>query len=173
VLYPTSEECYREAIGRVSYDYPLILIDSADYYGVGNYRELTAVPARSSQFGFLLMHELGHFFGLNEEYESGGKTELAFAPGIHEPFSQNITFLRDPNQLKWNRFVRSETPLPTPRSSWTGQGPFGAYVGGYAETEPLNTSHKPGLECTMEKDVGFCPICLGSIRNEIVFDMGM
>ncbi len=87
-------------MATVPYDYPLVVIDNADYWGVGNYMSLTVVPAaNSSYFTYLLIHEFGHFFGLNEEYEEGGRTELEFAPQQDEPWSQNITFLPDPLML--------------------------------------------------------------------------
>src|SRR4029078_1103016 len=135
VVYPTNENKFRNHLAVAPYDYPLILINNSGYWGVGNYMSLTAIPARNSTyFTYLLLHEFGHFFGLNEEYEGGGPTELEFAPGISEPWSQNITFLRSRElaSLKWNRFVKETTPLPTPRDLWRSSNPlYGAYAGGY------------------------------------------
>lgn len=175
VVYPTSEAKFRDGLGQVAYDYPIILVDSNEYWGVGNYMELTAIPAENFAFQYLLTHEFGHFFGLNEEYESGGKTELAFAPGIDEPWSQNITFLRNPAELKWKEFVSSNTPLPTPNSYWSrfGKAVYGAYSGGYAETEPLGISHKPGLGCVMSSGKHFCAICSKAIEKKLLFDLGL
>jgi len=152
--------------------YLIRLSDSSTYFGVGNYKELTAVPARNSSFSYLLMHEFGHFMGLNEEYEGGGKTELAFAPGIEEPWSQNITFLPANHKLKWSAHVSSSTPIPTPDNVWRGSGPFGAYQGGYAQTQPYGTSHKPGQACTMESAGSFCPICMSAMLDVMAFDLG-
>jgi hypothetical protein len=175
VVYPTREERFRAALGRVAYDYPIVLVDSDAYWGVGNYKELTAIPAGSRYFTYLLTHEFGHFFGLNEEYEGGGATELAFAPEIEEPWSQNITFLRNPTReaLKWSEFVENATPLPTPARHWNEQKPlYGAYLGGYGDTEPSHQSHKPGLKCTMERAKHFCPICHAAIEKVIRHDLG-
>ncbi len=172
IVYPTRESRYRAGIGMVPYDYPIVLVDSNLYWGVGNFKEHTAIPAQSSSFTYLLMHELGHYFGLNEEYNSGGKTELAFAPGIKEPWSQNITFLNDPNKLKWKKFVSSKTPIPTPSFQWT-KGNYGAYKGGYAQTAPLGKSHKPGLSCIMDRGGNFCPICQEAIAQRVLFDLGI
>src|SRR5690606_31545988 len=36
VVYPTREERYRAAIGLVAHDYPIALVRSSDYWGVGN-----------------------------------------------------------------------------------------------------------------------------------------
>lgn len=176
VVYPTRESRYRAALGQVSYDYPIVLVNSRDYWGVGNYRELTAIPARSSSFSYLLLHEFGHFFGLNEEYEGGGRTELEFAPGITEPWSQNITFLNSKSHadLKWSSFVKSSTPLPTRRNHWgSGRGTYGAYSGGYADSRPPRRSHKPGYGCVMESGPEFCPICRHAIEGVVQHDLGM
>lgn len=171
VVYPTSVERYRNALGQIPYDYPVALVDSNEYWGVGNFNELTAVPSRSLHFVYLLMHEFGHFFGLNEEYNSGGPTELQFAPEISEPWSQNITFLADIKALKWASFVSRDTPIPTSLLSWRGNGPWGAYAGGYAESEPRQRSHKPGLACMMDSGKAFCPICTQAIKDKILFDL--
>jgi hypothetical protein len=172
VVYPTSEEKFRSAVGLVPYDYILVLIDSSEYWGVGNYREFTAVPSRSSSFKYLVQHELGHYFGLNEEYNGGGPTELAFAPQIKEPWSQNITFLTDRSRIKWAAHIANGTQVPTPHSAWNGSAPYGAYTGGYAETEPFDASHIPGLSCTMDRADRFCAICKEAISARIQFDLG-
>ena len=172
VVYPTREARYRDGIGQLAYDYPIVLIDSDAYWGVGNYKELTAIPGGSTSFTYLLLHEFGHFFGLNEEYEGGGRTELEFAAGIQEPWSQNITFLREPGHaaLKWHQFVSESTPLPTPRTLWTSQV-LGAYQGGYADSEPTHTSHKPGLRCVMERYSDFCAVCTHGINEVLRHDI--
>jgi hypothetical protein len=107
IVYPTREDKFRQGLAAAPYDYPIVLINSTGYWGVGNYMSHTAIPAANSMyFTYLLLHEFGHFFGLNEEYEGGGRTELEFAPDIAEPWSQNITFLTDTryDNLKWKTF---------------------------------------------------------------------
>lgn len=171
IVYPTREMKFRDGVGMIPYDYPVVLIDSSEYWGVGNFNELTAIPAHHASFTYLLLHEFGHYFGLNEEYESGGKTELAFSPLIQEPWSQNITFHPKRGELKWESDVNASTALPTPSSAWTGNGPWGAYRGGYAQTQPLGKSHKPGLKCMMNSGGKFCPVCVHAIRAKIHFDV--
>ncbi len=173
IVYPTSEKKLRDGLGIIPYDYAFILVDNSEYWGIGNFNVFTAIPSRHPSFTYLLTHEFGHFFGLNEEYESGGKTELAFAPEMQEPWSQNITFHPKKEDLKWAQFVESSTSLPTPSSSWHSNGPWGAYKGGYAQTEPMGKSHKPGLSCIMKSDTKFCPICKDAITKKIQFDAGM
>lgn len=172
IVYPTSEKKLRDGLGIIPYDYAFVLIDDSNYWGIGNFNVFTAIPSRHPSFTYLLTHEFGHFFGLNEEYESGGKTELAFAPGVSEPWSQNITFHPKREELKWIQFVETSTSLPTPSSVWESNGPWGAYKGGYAQTEPLKKSHKPGMYCIMESGTKFCPICKDAIHKKIQFDLG-
>lgn len=173
VIYPTREHRYRDGLGQVPYDFVLVLVDSGEYWGVGNFREITAVPTRDMRyFRYLLLHELGHYFGLNEEYNMGGRTELEFAEGILEPWSQNISFLNTP--LKWGEFVDPSMPIPTPSDYWEeGGSRYGAYRGGYAESKPLGRSHIPGLECLMESGRGFCTICKKAIAERVRFELGM
>jgi len=173
VLYPTRVSRYREAIGQVAYDYALVLVDSSSYWGVGNFKESTTIPANSNYFSYLLLHEIGHYFGLNEEYEEGGRTELEFAPAIPEAWSPNISFLPDSQKLKWNEWVLPGTPIPTPRSYWNSARPrFGAYRGGYAQSPNTRPSHKPGFACIMENHDEFCPICRHGLEEVIGLDLG-
>jgi hypothetical protein len=172
VVYPASEAHYRLAIGVAPHDYAFVLTDESTYWGIGNFRVLTGVPAHSSSFVYLLLHEVGHFFGLNEEYDHGGRTELEFAPGIKEPWSQNISF--NPASPKWTKFIKRETPLPTPNSVWSSQPPvYGAYSGGYAQSAPLNRSHKPGFACVMDRTKEFCAVCRQGITDVMNFDLGL
>jgi hypothetical protein len=172
ILYPTRETRFRNALAQVPYDYPLAIVDSDLYWGVGNYKELTAIPSSNSSFTYLLMHEFGHFLGLNEEYEGGGRTELEFAPQIAEPWSPNLTFLGSTSwaDLKWKEFAAQSTPLPTPGSYWRS-GRYGAYRGGYGDSAP-GRSHKPGMNCVMHRSSQFCPICLDGMRKVMSRDLG-
>jgi len=170
VVYPAEEEKFRAALALAPYDYAIAIADDGNYWGIGNFRVMTAVPAHNWAFTYLLLHEAGHYFGLNEEYEEEGATELEFAPGIHEPWSPNITFLRDAD-LKWRRHVRPQTEVPTPSGSWQQSPPvYGAYRGGYAGSEPRNQSHKPGLNCVMDRGSDFCAVCHEAIAGIVDFD---
>jgi len=175
VIYPTSETKYRNALAQVPYDYPLALVDDNGYWGVGNYKELTAIPIGSAQFSYLLLHEFGHFMGLNEEYEGGGPTELEFAPHIAEPWSQNITF--NPQSLKWRDSIEPGISIPTSQADYYRFGgrlknPVGAYLGGYGDSAPLSRSHKPVLSCMMASGGDFCKVCQKALVELIQMDAG-
>jgi hypothetical protein len=177
VVYPTSETKYRNSLAQVPYDYPIAIVDDSGYWGVGNYKELTAIPANNFQFGYLLLHEFGHFMGLNEEYEGGGPTELEFAPKIYEPWSQNITFHPEPEKIKWLSHLSPGIALPTSRQEYNRHGgsrvnPVGAYRGGYADSEPVGKSHKPVLKCMMASGGDFCPVCKHALQELIKIDTG-
>lgn len=177
VVYPTSQSKYRDAIAQLDYDYPIALIDDGGYWGVGNYKELTAIPISHYQFTYLLLHEFGHFMGLNEEYEGGGPTELEFAPGIKEPWSQNITFAPEADKLKWFKAIAPGIGLPSTQDDYHRHGgrdknPVGAYRGGYGDSEPQNKSHKPVLQCMMGIGGEFCPVCEDALKELIEFDLG-
>lgn len=170
VLYATDQNQLRTAFGQVPYDYPFVLVNSNDYWGVGNYKEFTAIPSDHSAFRYLLIHEFGHFLGLNEEYEENGRTELEFAPDIHEPWSQNITFHPEAHELKWIDHVNPKLSLPTPRSEG-GSADIGAYLGGYAGSSPKK-SHKPNKSCIMNNGYNFCKVCLHEIEKQFSKDTG-
>lgn len=168
VVYPTNEHQFRTALATVSYDYPLALVDDSAYWGVGNYKSYTAIPAGEGAFSYLLFHEFGHFLGLNEEYEEDGRTELEHAPQIDEPWSPNITFHANRHELKWIKWVKTETPIPTPNNvdNWQLKV-IGAYVGGYAGSAPIGKSHKPANHCIMESGGEFCQVCAEAIELQL------
>jgi hypothetical protein len=165
-VYPTDFRKFRNSAAIVPYDYPIAVVDSDVYFGVGNYREITAVPSNSPSFNYLVIHEFGHYLGLNEEYDTGG-TELAFAPNMAEPWSPNLTFHPQRQDLKWVEQVASNVPLPTSKTHWNpfNQGPVGAYPGGYGGLAQ-GRSYKPGLACVMDTGKGYCPVCQAAILRE-------
>lgn len=168
IVYPTDEDKMRSAFAQVPYDYPVVIIDDARYWGVGNYNMFTAVPAHSQSLRLLITHEMGHFFGLNEEY-GGQETELAFAPNISEPWSQNITFRTQRADIKWGDLIEAGTTIPTPTSSWTSGRKIGAYRGGYPNDSRSMTPVPDGV-CTMSSGSDFCAVCRRAILAKAAFD---
>jgi hypothetical protein len=178
VVYPTNENKFRHALAAAPYDYPIILVNNAEYWGVGNYMSHTAIPANNDNyFSYLLFHEMGHFFGLNEEYQGGGRTELEFASDIPEPWSQNLSFLPQTSffRIKWNEFIHNDTPIPTPYDIWNSFPPvYGAYEGGYGDSKSSHSlSYKPGLHCIMDKYDSFCDVCAKGIKDVVYYSLGI
>jgi hypothetical protein len=170
LLYPTNTEVLMTGLGQVPYDYPIVLVDSSGYWGTGNYDLYTALPSDNPQFDYLLTHEIGHFFGLNEEY-SGGGTELLFGPGVTEPFSQNLSFTADRAELKWAHLVTADTPLPTDPADYDLYG-IGAYPGGYAGDDDRSYIPVPDGVCIMSSADTFCDVCSSAILAKVEFDVG-
>jgi hypothetical protein len=174
IVYPTNETYFRNALGQVAYDYPFGVINDGNYWGIGNYKAFTAIPARSKYFEYMILHEFGHFMGLNEEYEGGGRTELEFAPQMKEPWSQNITFNPNADTIKWKGLLTPGIAVPTSQDEYTRMGgssvnPVGAYKGGYADSLTAK-SHKPVLKCTMSIGGGYCSVCKDGMKKVIQFD---
>lgn len=168
IIYPTDESKLRGAFGQVPYDYPVVVVDDDRYWGVGNYNMYTAVPARSSSLRLLINHEMGHFFGLNEEY-NGQDTELAFGAGTTEPWSQNITFQTTKSQIKWADLIASDVAIPTPEATWSNAGKIGAYRGGYPNDARSMTPVPDGV-CLMSSGKDFCAVCKRAIESKARFD---
>ena len=169
VMYPTDEERFRDALAQAPYDYPFILTDSSEFWGTGNYNAYTVVPANIDSFEYLVLHEFGHYFGLNEEY-SGQGTELLFADGVSEPRSQNMTFQLAATDIKWNSLIGAEVPIPTPGAQWPRLG-IGAYAGGYAGEDARSLIPVPDGVCTMSSGVEFCDVCAAAMREKLEADL--
>ena len=169
VMYPTDESHFRDALAAVPYDYPVVLIDSDEFWGTGNYNTYTAIPAGHDAFEYLTLHEIGHFFGLNEEYSSGD-TELLFAPGAFEPWSQNLTLQSVAGAIKWNAQIDDDVPIPTDDSAYPTLG-VGAYRGGYAGEDANSLIPVPDGVCTMSDGLAYCPVCSAAIVSKLEADL--
>jgi hypothetical protein len=145
-------------------------MDTPVYTNVGNYNELTAVANGTNNVQNLLLHELGHYFGLNEEYTNGG-TELVFASGPAEPWSQNLTFQTSAANIKWRALIKAGTPIPTPASAWTGDN-IGAYRGGYGGLDTRSHVPVPDRVCIMSSGTSYCAVCRAAIADKVIFDLG-
>lgn len=169
VMYPTHEERFRDALAQAPYDYPFILTDSGEFWGTGNYNAYTVVPSNIDSFEYLVLHEFGHYFGLNEEYSSQD-TELLFAADVSEPWSQNMTFQMAAEDIKWNPFFARGVSIPTPAAQWPRVG-IGAYVGGYAGEDSRSLIPVPDGVCTMSSGVEFCDVCSAAMREKLEADL--
>ena len=105
---------WRRIASSAPYDFVEILTNSETYGGGGIYGLFSTAAANSAWAGYLFIHEFGHHFaGLADEYYTSSVAYEAPAE-ITEPYEPNVTALLDPDNLKWNHLVATDTPLPTP-----------------------------------------------------------
>ncbi len=89
------------------FDVKLIIVNDAEYGGSGG---SVAVASTNQSAVELILHEVGHSFGLlADEYDGGGPT---CNPNV-EPSGVNSTRQTSLPLIKWNHWIAAETPIPT------------------------------------------------------------
>lgn len=121
--YVLTEEnrALRDIAGQVPYDFLLILVNDNRYGGGGIYNLYTTCFASTDakgmewQMDYVYVHEFGHSFGgLGDEYYTSQISYNDFYKKGVEPWEPNLTALTDKRHVKWQSFMESGTPLPTP-----------------------------------------------------------
>ena len=102
-------------------DIVLVIVNDPEYGGSGG---SVAVTSTNVEVLELILHELGHSFGLLAD-EYGGPPPPACNNTI-EPFAVNATKVTDPLLIKWTHWIEVGTPIPT---LTTKQGVPGLYEG--------------------------------------------
>ncbi len=102
-------------------DIVLVIVNDSEYGGSGG---SVAVTSTNVQVLELILHELGHSFGLLAD-EYGGPPPPACNNTI-EPSAANATMATDRALIKWNHWIDASTPIPT---FSTLQGVPGLYEG--------------------------------------------
>ncbi|WP_037500180.1 M64 family metallopeptidase [Sphingomonas jaspsi] len=153
------------AIGQ--YQFLAVLIDSAKYGGAGSIPNSVAKPRIAwattdhAQSLLILLHELGHAFGLQDEYESPYVDPI-------KPW-RNISRYKRPDQTPWRQIVTApdKAALTCPAGTkWTGsRAVVGTFEGaGYRPTDRF----RPTVDCKMRTLAAeFCPVCADQIRASI------
>lgn len=135
-------------------DLPILLVNdltpggSADG-GADDYGKLAI--SSLSQVSYILVHESGHTLGkLGDEYTT------AYPNYPTNDVEPNTTVATNFSQIKWNAWIDSSPPIPTP------------FTGDYADTVGLfegahyHTTgwYRPYENCIMQSHSGsFCPVC--------------
>ena len=89
------------------FDVILVLVNDQEYGGSGG---SIAVASTNPAGVELILHEVGHSFGLlADEYSGGGPS---CNPNV-EPAAANSTRQTDRNLIKWNLWIAQTTPIPT------------------------------------------------------------
>ena len=103
----------RRIAQHAPYEFIEILVNNETYGGGGIFGQFSTAAAGNDWANYLFVHEFGHHFaGLADEYYT---SPVAYAPASNrvEPWEPNVTALADPANVKWKKFVKAGTPMPT------------------------------------------------------------
>lgn len=129
------------------YDLVLLLVNDTDYGGSGGRVAVTSLNTSARE---IAVHELGHSFaGLGDEYDTA-------YPGYPDAEEPNTTRSTTRASIKWNRWILSSTPIPTPETS-TYSKHVGLFEGAHYHAAGW---YRPKLDCRMNHlNVAFCEVC--------------
>jgi len=139
----TDNRALRELAQYAPYEFIEILVNNETYGGGGIFGQFSTAAADNDWANYLFVHEFGHHFaGLADEYYT---SPVAYATGgeRREPWEPNATALHDPANIKWKKFVKEGTPLPTP---WPKEAYETASRAYQKERAALRANHRPESE---------------------------
>ncbi len=103
----------RDIAQHAPYEFIEILVNNETYGGGGIFGAFSTAAASNDWANYLFVHEFGHHFaGLADEYYTS-PVAYASSSSRQEPWEPNVTALRDPANVKWKKFVKPGTAMPT------------------------------------------------------------
>lgn len=165
--YGDHARAMKAARGVRKADLVIVLIDSAEWGGAGG--AIGDRPAWSTIYGFnpdwtgQALHEMGHAFGLVDEYQSSGP-DIAYKSSF-----PNVTNKRDARKCAWKAAVTSGVPVdptsPNPAGTPVAAGTVGTFEGALYKATGL---YRPSQDCRMrEVHVPFCRVCAAHIAKKL------
>lgn len=147
----------------------LVIVNSGVRAGAGGQGRsipswTTVTGAPGERWEGIALHELGHAFGLADEYDTPVNIREP------DPLEPNITKERDPARTSWHRLATASAP-PSP-TALRGQeaGHAAEEVGTFqgARYRPEDR-FRPSPTCRMRTTAAsFCPVCRDHIRRELL-----
>lgn len=145
----------------------IVVVNTDSYGGSGGIGAGVCVASRETG-AITLLHELGHLFGLLDEYDSASDKH---APPSHAPpappkiaTSPNISMSCNYADLPWKDLVDPATPLPT-----EGPNVTASTVGAFEVEDEGSTAYRPQWQCRMRhlKTDAFCVVCARHIAQTL------
>jgi hypothetical protein len=118
----------------------------------------TAIAAVSYQLPEILTHETGHVLAnLGDEYTNA-------YPGFPDTEEPNTTRQTNRALVKWNAWISTNTPIPTPPTS-----PYNSVVGLFEGAHYHSSGwYRPKLNCLMRANYApFCDVCSEALVSAI------
>jgi hypothetical protein len=133
-----------------NYDLPALLVNDIVAGGSDNYDRRTAITS-VGDVSYILVHESGHTLGkLGDEYTN---PYPGYSTNDVEPNTTTNTVY---SKIKWNAWMSTNTPIPTPLLL-AYASTVGLFQGAHYHT---NGWYRPYENCCMQSfGVGFCPVC--------------
>ena len=154
----------------------LVIVNTTEYGGSGGTVATTSV---ASSWTSIALHELGHTFGLADEYQD----YYGCPPPPHptqnnhastEPGEPNVTIKKKRHELKWRDLILPQTPIPTltnPDCKTCNTLPNPQAAGTVGLYEGAHFCHcgayRPTYDCMMRNYADFCSVCQREIRKGI------
>lgn len=154
----------------------VVLVNSTIFGGSGGAGVAVASVADTSFSA--VIHEMGHQFGLADEYQywqrCGVDTDRTYHPS-EEPTEPNVTRESNRYYIKWRDLIKPSTAVPTmsnPNCSNCDDRPSPVSDGTVGAFEGANYYHcgayRPEYDCRMKSNTApFCTVCQQQIHSRL------